>query len=289
MLLAVGGLPFLLSDGGADAAVAEPLVVQAGADALYEGAPLVASNPLVAALNTLPDECVTPVGFCDAIPVRAVVPESFNPLHDEAFVTLEVSWDDPTGVDDIDIYLWSDEEGTLEATSISAKNPEKVSTELRNTTLVINHTKGVNLGYTVRGRLFVDTPTKPFELLEPVRPIGGGSGSGLPTGSPIIDAGPGAGLFDLPPADLPAIAPAGANGAAVTRVDLVPAPPDSIEIDFEAAQRELAAKAGRFKTTSSSKSASPAGVWFWLVLLPIAVVATGGMWLVRRSPTARHH
>lgn len=281
-LLAIGSVPFLLSDGGADAAVIAPIVVQAGAETVYEGAPLVASNPLVAALNTLPDECVTPVGFCDAIPVKAVLPASFDPAYDYAFVTLEVTWDDPAGVDDIDLYLWNDEEGTLEATSISAKNPEKVSTELRNTTLVINHTKGVNLGYTVRGRLFIDTPTKPFELLEPTRP----SNAGLPTGSPIIDASPGAATFEVPPADIPAIAPAGAGGAAVAKVDLVPAAGDSIDFDFERAQQELAAEAGEFKTVAASKDATGAGVWFWLVLLPVAVVAGGGAWLIRRSPTA---
>ena len=275
-------------------AIEQPVqLVGLGKDTIVTFGPLPIPNPTNQVADPVPEDCRTGViGLCDLIPVKVLYPVGYDPRIDYARTTITVAWDDPIPSDvtavggvspnDIDVYIYNDKEEPI-ASAATVGNPEVARTEQSVFYILVNNFALSQAEYSVKLHLDIDRIEKPFELPAPP-PLPNG-GFGLPTGSPAIDAGPGAEDFEVPPADVPA-APATAANGALTKIDLVPSPASSVELDFEKAQQELAARAGEFKTTSSSKKASGVGVWFWLVLLPLAVVASGGVWLVRRSPTA---
>lgn len=297
-LVAAVGVSFVasaLTDGAA--ALEQPvMLVSLDKDTIATYGPLAVPNPTNQVADPVPEDCRTGViGLCDVIPVKVIYPIGYDPTIDYARTTITVAWDDAVPSDvtaaggvspnDIDVYIYDAKDEPI-AAAATAGNPEVARTEQSVFYVVVNNFGLSQAEYSIKLHLDIDRIEKPFELPAPLPPPSGGFG--LPTGSPVIDAGPGSGDFDVPPADAPA-APATTTGGALTKIDLVPAAGNSIEIDFEKAQQELAAKAGEFKTTAASKKANGAGVWFWLVLLPLAVIASGGVWLVRRSPTALKH
>lgn len=134
--------------------------------------PLV-GNDAKAALNFNPTFCAT-VTFCDVIPFKVNRPAGADP--DTITVNIEVSWDDPTTTNDVDIDLYDNKQLDTTYTRLtrdeSTSNPSRVRLSraaLVDYNLVVRNVIGMNLGYTVKASVSTRAFTSPFELLAPKR------------------------------------------------------------------------------------------------------------------------
>ena len=57
----------------------------------------------------VPTDCDNPTPYCAWVPVTIEVPRNVGPA-DTVLVTLAISWDDPTGANDLDTYLYDDQQ-----------------------------------------------------------------------------------------------------------------------------------------------------------------------------------
>lgn len=257
-------------------------------------------------------------GSCDRIPIKIEVPEGLGPT-DDFFLKLVVTWEPSDEVDqvgavnDLDIYFWDNQQigkrtnknstsYTRLATSAGGHQPEKInlfSPDLGDYNLTIINWAGPNISYTITAELTVEGFEAPFEDLGPsfsarnrqprgdtdetdsfVAPVdlsgdeppgsGGAGGSGAgdafgdlggATAAPTLDEVP-----VLPDSDFTSVG----NG---TGNSPLAAPPDA----FGSGRSRLAAVAG---------PVSPIVLVFWLVLVPLALMAGAVFLMMRRNRDA---
>ena len=241
--------------------------------------------------NTAPAQ-----GICDTIPLKIAVPQL--EAVDEFFVTVEVSWDNPTGQTDMDMYLWDNMQiakrqdpeaetySELASGTSSDQNPETAKLfrpELGDYNLTVINALGVNTGYKVKVYMTVARGDEIFELLE--QPA-----------APTLDNSGGA---DPPPVDYSADTPPASAGG-VSSAPLAPPPnaldelailPDSdldsgFDSTFESAL--TAPDPGGETAALVNERPDPVSgltVFLWLAIVPLALGA-GALWFLRRRRVA---
>lgn len=251
-------------------------------------------------------------GSCDLIPLKIVVPEGLGPT-DDFFLKLVVTWEpseeveDVGAVNDLDVYFWDNQQiakrtnknstaYTRLATAATAHQPEKInlfSPNLGDYNLTIINWAGPNLSYTITAELAVEGFDAPFEDLGPS--FGGRTRPSKSDASSDSFIAP----VDLSGDDSPSSG--GRGGAfsdlggvtAAPTLDEVPVLPDS---DFSSVGRgagdsALAAPpdplgSGRSRTASVAGPVSAVVLVFWLVVVPLVLLAGAVVLMMRRSRDA---
>lgn len=260
---------------------------------------------------------------CDLVPLKIVVPPDLGPT-DDFLLTLTVTWDptddvDGQGVNDLDVYLFDNTQiakrtapkstrYTELAVSAGGSQPEVIklfSPDLVDYNLVVINFAGPNVSYTVKGEIKVEGFQSPFEDLGPtfaprtrnttaarddrnesfVAPIDR-SGDDPPSSS-------GGSSFSGRPSDSPDLTDVGSILSGGRTLDEVPILPDTdfARLDPAASDGAFAAPAlpegaGRTRAVAAAGPVSGLLVAFWLVLVPLALVAAGVFFLIRRSRNA---
>lgn len=252
--------------------------------------PIPGNYPVAPTVNWTPAGCnATAAAVCDTIPIEILTPQ-LGPA-DDFYVSIEVKWNDPQGVNDIDLYMWDDQQiktrnGTTGWTEVNraatSANPEVIkmfSPGLGKYNLTVVNFRGPNLGYTVTGSLTVARFEQPFESLAP--------GFSVTTGPSDPDS--------FTPFDYSATPPPGA----ITGAPMPPAfaeialTPDS-SFDFGESNFDQALAAPPQLQTGIRLQRRPpqpvpgAIAVFWFGLVPLGLVGAGA-WLLatrRRSSMA---
>ncbi|HUQ40478.1 MAG TPA: hypothetical protein VM030_10015 [Acidimicrobiales bacterium] len=250
---------------------------EVSADKAFSGtfAPLV-GNDAKAALNFNPTFCAT-VTFCDVIPFKVIRPEGVDP--DTLTLSIELSWDDPTTTNDLDMDIYDNQE--LGDTYVrltraeSTSNPERVRlarVSQVDYNLVVRNVLGVNIGYSVKASLSTKAFTSPIELLATKReaprqepaPVESRPAETLPPPEPAVEAAP-----------PPTLAPV----------------PVSADTDFDFGdsgfEDQLAAPpapGGGAIAPAPEKPAKVGGgvVALWFVVAPAALLGATGLFVARR-------
>lgn len=285
----VGLVPVLGVPAGA---VEHPRLVIEGTKATTKSyGPIPGSFPGSPDVQVYPDDCAgaTPgiQVFCDNIPLRIVPPAGLGEV-DNYFLTVTVSWDDPEGLDDVDIYLFDNRQIETEAgdpspyykqlnRSATSANPEVIKQlggSLLDLNLVVLNWAGPNLGYTVTASITVVKFDPPFESLAPnFSPSSpGGSDSSFAT-----------------PFDYSATPPPGSSSfsPAAPLFPEIPITPDT-SFDFGASDFEQSIAAPpQIQTGLRLQRRPPQPVpglvtAFWFGLVPVALLAGGWFLLMRR-------
>src|SRR5581483_1799828 len=259
-------------------------------------------------LNT-PERCKQAT-YCDVIPLEVVLPPTLRP-SDEFFVTVTLDWKTSTlppvsagghdyskaqEVNDLDLYVWTDPAGT-DPVQLSATdtNPEQLRlfrpTKGKYSIVVFNYL-GPNTGYRVTVSYKPEKIVPPFESLAPdFNPVATPAApyeppvdlSGGPEALPI-DTSPG----PTPPTTLP---PPPAEAKAPAPLASVPVEPDPDFSNFTdgAFDQQLAApstdvlKEKEVKAVGPPKPASGTSLVFWLAVVPLLLMAAGGLWLSKKG------
>ena len=269
-----------------------------GAEKSY---PPIAGNYQAVAANFTPSGCGDETNtapfqtFCDRIPLKIAVPEL--DAADEFFVTIELSWDNPSGQNDLDMWVWDDtqiakredpESGTyteLAAATSADQNPEIAKLfrpELGDYNVTVMNALGPNTGYKLKVYMTVARGDEIFELLE--QPA-----------APTVDNSGG----DAPPVDYSADAPAaGAGGVSSApfappqnALDELAILPDSdldsgFDSNFESAL--TAPDPGGDTAALINERPDPVSgltVFLWLAVVPLTLGA-GALWFLRRRRVA---
>jgi len=259
-------------------------------------------------LNT-PERCQQAT-YCDLIPLEIVVPPTLRP-SDEFFVTVTLDWKTSVlppvsagghdytkaqEVNDLDMYVWTNPTGeTPVQQSSTDTSPEKLRlfrpTKGKYSIVVYNY-QGPNTGYRLTVSYKPEKIVPPFESLapdftpvatpaEPFEPPVDLSASS-PT-LPIDTSPPATTATTLPPPPQEAKAPAPL--APVT----VDPDPDFSNFNDRAFDQQLAApttdvlKQKEAKAVGPPKPASGASLVFWLAIVPLLLMAAGGIWLSRKG------
>lgn len=269
----------------------EGLTVVEGQTAQGDYPPIPGNYPVAPTVNWTPGGCNdSAIGnVCDTVPLEIVVPD-LGPV-DDFYVTIEVSWDDPEGLNDLDIYLWDDTQiqasqgddtpsWTRMNQSATSANPETIrqfSPTLGTYNLTIVNWSGPNLGYTVKAFITVAEFDEPFELLAP--------NFTAPTESATPDSVP------PPPFDFSAVDQVQPGPVAPTFGE-IPVQPDT-ELDFGPSdfERNLAAPPPLIGGTPASSLRPPREVpglvaAFWLGGVPTLLVGACAVLLARRRRDA---
>jgi hypothetical protein len=300
---------------------AQGLRVQENQAVEQEYPPIPGQNPIPdvpppARNLTTPDDCRT-VPWCDVIPLEVLVPPTLQ-AADEFFVNVELSWEtqripqgpevpgngpvtNETPVNDLDLYIWEEPAGEEDVAASTTDVIPEVARLFRPTKgkyqiVVVNYV-GPNTGYKLKVSYKPEIIEPPFELLEPVfeppaRPV-----TELVPSQPPLDlsSGPepgGADLSALPSPPVSAPVAAVPEPPVVPSLEPVPVEPDPDFANFTDSEFEdaLAAPPGsdvlrerRARVVGPAEPASPASLVFWLALVPVALVAGGGVWLARRG------
>jgi hypothetical protein len=280
-----------------------------------EFGPIPGQNPLpglpapAPKLNT-PETC-RQQSFCDVIPLEIVLPPTLTPA-DEFFVTVALEWKTeridgisagghdyigPTELNDMDLYVWDDpvgEEGLPVQQSSTATNPEKVRifrpSKGKYSIVVFNYI-GPNTGYKLTVEYRPESIVPPFESLAPgFQPI---ESPPVPFEPPVEDLGP----VELPvdtsgqdftPVTQPPAPPAESAPAPLTPVVIEP-DPDFTNFADDAFDEQLAAPTTdvltekQVKAVGPPKPASAESLIFWLAIVPLLLLAGGGMWLSKKG------
>lgn len=248
--------------------------------------PIPGNYPVAPTVNWTPGGCNdSAIGnVCDTVPLEIVVPD-LGPV-DDFYVTIEVSWDNPTGENDLDIYLWDDQQTkkaagssgwTEQSRSAGSSNPEVIkqfSPTMGKYNLTVVNWLGPNLGYTVRAFITIAKFEEPFELLAPTFTA--------PTASTGSDSVP------PPPFDFSAVDPATPGPTAPTFGEL-PIEPDT-ELDFGPSDFDSALAAPPpliDPSRASFRDRPPRDVpglvaAFWLGVVPTLLVGAGAAAVARR-------
>jgi hypothetical protein len=268
--------------------------------------PIPLANPVPATPATKPanpEDCKTSPA-CDTIPLEIVVPSTLTEA-DEFFVTVELIWQTmttpglgqgtpaevgETAINDLDLYVWEDPQGAEDvARSASSTTPEKLRmfrpVKGRYQIVVANYA-GPNTGYKLKVTYKPEKIESPFESLDPGF-IPELPEPEVPVSPPLdLSAEPEVPAF-LPDASAPLVEPP-------APAPLAPAPvePDAdfaggIDSDLE---EELAAppesdvlEHRQTAVTGPPKPASGTSLLFWLLIVPLALVAGAGLWLAKRG------
>jgi hypothetical protein len=269
--------------------------------------PIPLANPAPATPATQPvnpNDCKTSPA-CDTIPLEIVPPATLAEA-DEFFVTVELIWQTmntpgvgqgtpaevkETAVNDLDLYVWEDPQGAEDvASSASSTTPEKLRmfrpVKGRYQIVVANYL-GPNTGYKLKVTYKPERIETPFESLEPGY-IPPPPEPEVPVTPPLdLSAEPEVAATPLPVLPAPAVDPAPPAPLAP-----VPVEPDA---DFAAGidsslDEELAAlpdsdvlKQRQTVAAGPPRPASGSALAFWLLVLPIALVAGAGLGLAKRG------
>jgi hypothetical protein len=235
-----------------------------------------------------PDQCsLSP--SCMTVPFKVEVPPR-NP-GDDFVVYLSFTWDQPTGVEDIDFWIYDDGQTDKESggdgttyteigSSASGDMPEKVKLYeplFGSYNIVANNFSGPNTGWHIKAESTVGKFEKPFESLAPTA----NGGSTNPHNKPITTT-------TTPPSTI-----------ATTTTVTVPEGSIIPDDDFEggkfdnnsyvdqaiAAGQEARASASR--KPPSAKSPSAIAVVGWMLVLPAAMFG-GGFLALRARRRARY-
>ncbi len=275
--------------------------------------PLASMNPLPGLPSPAPrlngpDSC-RQATHCDVIPLEIVVPPTLKPI-DEFYVHVQLWWetsqlpstdDKPAqNANDLDLVVWDDpvpETGMPAEYSTSDTRPEAVKL-YRPTkgkySIVVSNYVGANTGYRLKVEYKPESIVPPFESLAP---------EFTPFDPPTEQ-------FDPPPVDDPAAQPApsvdrlgGAQApppppSAPVEIPASPAPLTPVPIDpdpdfgnfaDDAFDEQLAAPTPRVlaekrvKSLGPPKPASAGSLVFWLAVVPLALIAAGGLWLSKKG------
>jgi hypothetical protein len=273
--------------------------------------PLPSFNPLPGLPNpapkmNTPDMC-RQQAYCDVIPLEVVLPPTLKP-GDEFFVTVTLSWQTsqlpgvdpyskPINVNDLDLYVWNDpiaEDGMPAQFKASDVQPESLRlfrpSKGKYSIVVFNY-QGPNTGYKLKVEYKPENIVPPFELLPPeltapdVMPV-----TETPVESPDetpalpIDT---SGFDDTPPATAPP-APVETTPPPLTPVAIDP-DPDFTNFADDAFDEQLAARPSdvlqekQVKAVGPPRPASTGTLVFWLAIVPMLLVAAGGLWLSKKG------
>lgn len=281
-----------------------------------EFGPIAGQNPLpglpdpAPKLNT-PETCKQQ-SFCDVIPLEIVLPPTLTPA-DEFFVTVALEWKteridgisagghdyiNPTDVNDMDLYVWDDpigEEVQPVQQSATATNPEKVRifrpTKGKYSIVVFNYI-GPNTGYKLTVEYKPESIVPPFESLAPgFQPIE--ETPPAPSEPPVEPEAPvempaDTSGEDFTPVTQPPAPPAESAPAPLTPVVIDP-DPDFTNFADDAFDEQLAAPTTdvltekQVKAVGPPKPASTESLVFWLAIVPLLLLAGGGIWLSKKG------
>ncbi|MGI8791889.1 MAG: hypothetical protein ACR2H3_01715 [Acidimicrobiales bacterium] len=276
----------------ASAVTKETLVIKNVGTVVKKFSGIPGQFPLTTAVNWTPVGCADGgpgATQCDKVPISVAPPPGLKD-GDDWWIEFEVSWDDPDNLNDLDVYLWDNQQikkasgGTgftgLDQ-SASPDNPEKVKLfapgyDLYNITVL--NWAGVNLGYTITATMKQASFDRPFELLAPeYRPPSESPSSGSASPPPPFD------YSAVPPESSPfAPAPPAFGEVALT--------PDDDFSDFAASdfEQQLAAPPlldinSRIISTRPPKPVPAVVTIFWFGLVPAALLGAGAFLLIRHD------
>ncbi len=247
--------------------------------------------------------------FCDVIPLEVVLPPTLKPA-DEFFVSVTLEWKTgriegvsaggheyvkPTDVNDLDLYVWDDPIGEEPANqAATAKTPETLRlfrpSKGKYSIVVFNYS-GPNTGYKLTVEYRPEHIESPFESLAPdFMPI---ETPVTPFEPPVEDLGP----VELPvdtsgqdftPVTQPTAPPAESAPAPLTPAVIDP-DPDFTNFADDAFDEQLAAPTTdvltekQVKAVGPPKPASAESLIFWLAIVPMLLLAVGGIWLSKKG------
>ncbi|HEV3364837.1 MAG TPA: hypothetical protein VG795_12000 [Acidimicrobiia bacterium] len=280
-----------------------------------EFGPIPAMNPLPIAppapapkLNT-PEQC-RQQPYCDVIPLEVVLPPTLKPA-DEFFVSVNLEWKTeridgisaggheyvkPTDVNDMDLYVWDDPIGeepiVQSATSATPEFTRLFRPSKGKYSIVVFNFSGPNTGYKLTVEYRPEHIVPPFESLAPdftpietppdplVAPI---EEPEAPVELPIDTSGE-----DFTPLAPPPAPPAEAAPAPLTPVAIDP-DPDFTNFADDAFDEQLAAPATdvltekQVKAVGPPRAASAGSLIFWLAIVPMLLLAGGGIWFSKKG------
>lgn len=300
----------------AGAVKTDTVTIRRGPETAATFGPIPGSFPATTAAVPEPYDCWNPeeegvlFAFCDTVPLKIEVPDDLGPT-DDFLVTVSVTWtpsEDVDGqpLDDIDIYLYDNQQigkrtnekstaWTNLGESATAGYPETVklfNPTLGDYNLVVVNWAGTNIDYTVTGVMQIESFDLPFEDLGP------SFGSRRTSSESTSDF---AAPIDLSGDDLPSsggFSTIGAEdlGGNLTAQDLdeIALMPDADFTDFDDSDFESqltappppVAPGANARLAAVTREASMPAVAFWLVFLPLLLVAVLVVVLVRRSREA---
>lgn len=277
--------------------------------------PMVVADP--SSVDHEPETCAL-VPWCSLVKIVPEYPAGWNPEVDEFVITTTISWQSTPIVpgtaesNDLDIYVYTYEDviqddGTTEKEyrevnrAASGRQPERMKLfgpPPDNPTLymVVYNFNGPNLGFKVDMDVNVVTYADP-DSYYPLAPgvsgtngfeeIGGsGSGGFESTTVPFTPSA----FEPRSPSQLPSIMPVPSAAPS----GLTPSPTFSEGFDgFRPLSEDLAGDRGpgildavRARVVGTPKPVGAPVLVFWLVLVPLALLAAGAVWLMRRQPAA---
>ena len=279
----------------ATASRVEPVRVSESAPYEQPRGPIAGQDPAGRIIG--PGDCAV-VPSCHVMALEVAQP-AIGP--DEDFlVRLTISWDSrPVGessTNNLDVYVWNDPPGAAPIAQSTVNEPETITLfrpEKPRYEIVVLNRFGPNTGYAVRAELSREALVRPFESVAPgqasrtpARP----SSNAAPAAAPGPPSGRGATptveatASDVPaPTVTPELAPA---PAAMTEPDPQLAALADEPAGLDSLSRPaVTGSAGRGAGRAPAPVSGPAAL-FWMVLLPLALVGGGGVWLKRQAPAA---
>ena len=292
VLLLALGVAFVPTD--AHALTGETFTVKANTTTQKDEPAIPGNDPASSTGSSLvgsptPDQCALSPS-CMTVPFKVEVPQR-NP-GDDFVVYLEFSWEQPSGVEDIDFWIYDNGQTDKESggdgstytelgSSASGDMPEKVKLfePLFGTyNIVANNFSGANTGWHIKATSTVGKFEKPFESLAPTP----GSGSTNPNNKPVR-------------ATPTTTSPSFGTTTTVTVPEGAIIPDDDFEggkfdpngavDDAIAAGRDADAATSRRPPAAQSPSAI--AVIGWMLLLPAAMIG-GGFLAIRARKRARY-
>ena len=280
-----------------------------------EFGPIPAMNPLPVTppapapdLNT-PEQCKQQP-YCDVIPLEVVLPSTLKPA-DEFFVSVTLEWKtdqiqgvsagghdyvSPTQLNDMDLFVWNDpvEKQPLQQ-SATAKLPEGVRlfrpSKGKYSIVVFNY-RGPNTGYKLTVEYKPESIIPPFESLAPEFTPGETPPTPFEPPAEMPEEAPGLPIDtsgdDFTPTTLPPAPPAETPPAPLTPVVIDP-DPDFTNFADDAFDEQLAAPTTdvltekQVKAVGPPKPASAGSLVFWLAIVPLLLLAGGGIWLSKKG------
>jgi hypothetical protein len=273
----------------------------------FQPLPIVPPSP-APQLNT-PERCKQAT-YCDVIPLEVVLPPTLRP-SDEFFVSVTLDWKTstlppvsagghdytkPQEINDLDLFVWTDPAGD-EPVKTSATDTEPETLRIfrpskgKYSIVVFNYI-GLNTGYKLTVSYKPEKIVPPFESLAPdFNPVATPAApyqppvdlSGGPPTLPIDTSAAPTTSTTLPPPPPEAKAP-----APLTPVAVDP-DPDFSNFNDSAFDQQLAApatdilKQKEAKAVGPPKPASGTSLVFWLAIVPILLMAAGGIWLSKKG------
>ena len=261
-------------------------------------------------LNT-PENC-RQATYCDVIPLEVVLPPTLQ-ASDEFFVTVSLDWKTdrvegvsaggneyvkPQDANDLDLYVWDDPAGEEPAQlSATAARPEAARlfrpAKGKYSIVVFNY-MGPNTGYRLKVEYKPENIVPPFELLPPefspvaTPPTPFEPPVELPEPeAPTLPIDTSEVVIETPPTTAPA-PPAEAAPPPLAPVAIDP-DPDFTNFADDAFDEQLAAPSTdvlaekQVRAVGPPEPASTTSLVFWLAVVPLLLVAAGGLWLSKKG------